>query len=309
MTVVDFGRMESGKIRISPKIGEPLGLVNGSEVFSSMFKYEIGDRGTFEVVLSPFGPENYREIAYVTFHVRDEPGALAQAAQFLKLRNVDILNSETVSSIPDIVMVWEMLVDLSFFGDSTTLTKEFEHAKQARDPALSMVDCLCVEDSDLATRYTRGASPGIAKIKTKALRKTEKRASTITDGMFELPHAYVNFLGKDSGPVMFVAEPEMWVLSAVFLNDDARLFKVKIGMPDRPGAIHDIMKTLGDMSVNVLSGYTNVLVYYEKMTCELVVDVRSSSVKEPEALRKELGDRVASLGPMFSMSELSPITL
>jgi hypothetical protein len=38
MKLWDFGRMESGLIKISPKVGEPLGLVDGSEVFSSMFK-------------------------------------------------------------------------------------------------------------------------------------------------------------------------------------------------------------------------------------------------------------------------------
>ena len=301
--------MESGKIRISPRIGTPLGLVDGSEVFSSMFRYEIGDRGTFEIVLSPFGPENYREIAYVTIHVRDEPGALAQAAQFLKTRNIDILNSETVSSIPNVIMVWEMLIDLSFFGDSSTLKNEFEDAKQARDPALSMVDCLCVESSDLATRYTRGAAPGSENVKTKALRKTEKKASTITGGVFELPKAYLNFLGKDSGPIMFVAEPESWILSVVFLNDDSELHRVRIDLPDRPGAVFEIMKVLGGMSVNVLSGGTNVLVYYERMTCELVVDVRTSGLNGKDALRNALKEKMASLGPQFSLVETSQIAL
>lgn len=309
MTLVDFGRMESGRIKINPRIGAPLGLVDGSEVFSSMFRYEIGDKGTFEIVLSPFGPENYREIAYVTIHVRDEPGALAQAAQFLKARNIDILNSETVSSIPNVVMVWEMLVDLSFFGDSLTLKNEFEDAKQSKDLALSMVDCLCVEPSDLATRYTRGAAPGSDKVKTQALRKTEKKASTIAGSEFELPKAYLNFLGKESGPIMFVAEPESWILSVVFLNDDSELHRVRIDLPDRPGAVFEIMRILGEMSINVLSGGTNVLVYYERMTCELVVDVRSSDLKGQDTLQKALGEKISSLGPQFSLAMTSPIAL
>lgn len=301
--------MESGKIKISPKIGNPLGLVDGSEVFSSMFRYEAEGKGTFEIVLSPFGPENYREIAYVTIHVRDEPGALAQAAQFLKTRNIDILNSETVSSVPNVVMAWEMLVDLSFFGDSSTLKREFEDAKTSRDPALSMVDRLSVEHSDLATRYTRGAVPGSDKVKTMALRKTEKKASTISGGVFELPQAYVNFLGKDSGPVMFVAEPESWILSVAFLNDDSHLHRVRIDLPDRPGAIYEVMKVLGDMSINVLSGWTNVLVYYEKMTSELVVDVKGSGKKAGPELQAALKEKVAALGPQFSLAEFSPIAL
>jgi hypothetical protein len=294
----DFGRMESGKIKISQKIGEPLGLVDGSEVFSSMFKYEIDGKSSFEIVLSPFGPENYREIAYVTFQVRDEPGALAQASSFLKTRNIDILNSETVSSLPNVAMIWEMLADLSFFGDSLSLKKEFDDAKARSDPSLSMVDCLCVEVSDLATRYTRGAAVENEKIRTKALRKTEKKASLIKNGMFELPQAYINFLGRDSSPIMLIGEPDSWILSIAFLNEDAKLIKVSIDIPDRPGAVHEVMKMLGDEGINVLAGYTNVLVYYERMTCDLVIDVRKTG--KPDLVEK-LKEKVAKLGSAYKL--------
>ena len=306
MKLWDFGRMEKGKIRISPKIGEPLGLVDGSEVFSSMFKYEANGKSSYEIVLSNFGPENYREIAYVTFQVRDAPGALAQAAQFMKTRNIDILNSETVSSIPSVAMIWEMLADLSFFGDSLALKKEFDDAKHAGDANLSMVDCLCVEASDLATRYTRGAAIDSEKIKTKALRKTEKKASLIKDGLFELPQAYLNFLGKDSAPIMLIGEPETWILSIAFLADDVLLHKLSIDLPDRPGAIYEVMKALGEESINVLAGYTNVLVYYERMTCDLVIDVRASKIRgDLQSAR----DKIASLGPGFKLTEIASIKL
>jgi hypothetical protein len=301
--------MEGGKIKIIQKIGEPLGLVDGSEVFSSMFKYEINGKSSYEIVISPFGPENYREIAYVTFQVRDEPGALAQAAQFLKTRNVDILNSETVSSIPNVVMIWEMLVDLSFFGDSLALKKEFEDSKAGGDPLLSMVDCLCVETSDLATRYTRGAAVENAKIKTKALRKTEKKASIIKDGYFEMPQAYLNFLGKNSSPILLVGEPDAWILSIAFLNDDAKLVRLSIELPDRPGALYDIMKTLGGESINILAGYTNVLVYYERMTCELIVDAREAAAKSKTDISEVLKSKIAALGPAFKLVETSSIRL
>ena len=309
MKLWDFGRMESGKIKISEKVGEPLGIVDGSEVFSSMFKYEIGGKSSFEIVLSNFGPENYREIAYVTFQVRDEPGALAQAANFLKTRNIDILNSETVSSIPNVVMVWEMLVDLSFFGDSLSLKKDFDDAKTGNDPNLTMVDCLCVEASDLATRYTRGAAAENDKIKTKALRKTEKKASIIKNGIFELPQAYLNFLGRSSAPIMLIGEPDTWILSIAFLNDDSKLMKLSIDLPDRPGAIHDIMKALGEESINVLAGYTNVLVYYERMSCDLVIDVRAASAKAKGDLVEIIRTRISGLGPAFKLISAEPVKL
>jgi len=299
--------MESGRIKITPKIGDPLGLVDGSEVFSSMFRYEIGGRGSYEIVLSPFGPENYRELAYLTFHVRDEPGALAQAAQFLKTRNVDILNSETISSIPNVIMIWEMLADLSFFGDSLSLKKEFDDAKMSSDASIDKIDCLCVEASDLATRYTRGVAVADDEVKTKALRKIEKKASVIEHGEFTLPHAYVNFLGKDSGPVMLIGDPESWILSIAFLDDDAELHRVRIDLPDRPGAIFDITKMLGSHGVNVLAGYTNVLVYYEKMTCELVIDVRRAQPGVKDDTEGSLRKGIETLGPMFRLAEVSRV--
>lgn len=308
MKLWDFGRVASGRIRISPKVGEPLGLVNGSEVFSSMFKYEVGGKEAYEIVLSPFGPENYREIAYVTMQVKDEPGALAQAAQFLKSLNIDILNSETVSSIPNVVMIWEMLVDLSFYGDSSSLKRGFDDAKAAKDPSLSLVDHLAVESSDLATRYTLGASPDSESVKTKGLRKTEKKASTIEEGSFELPQAYVNFLGKDSGPIMLIGDPDAWVLSVVFLDDDAKLCRLNVDLPDRPGSLHEIMKVLGELSLNVIAGYTNVLVYYERMTSELVVDMRRSEARTSDELRRALEGRISSLGPQFSLVGVSPVS-
>jgi len=303
----DFGRMEGGKIKISQKIGEPLGLVDGSEVFSSMFRYEADGRGSYEIVLSPFGPENYREIAYVTFQVRDEPGALAQAAQFLKTRNIDILNSETVSSIPGVVMVWEMLVDLSFFGDSLALKKEFDDARRSNDPALSMVDCMCVETSDLATRYTRGIATENPKVRTKAMRKTEKKASIIKDGTYEVPQAYLSFLGRDTAPIMLIGEPDTWILSIAFLRDDAKLMRLTIDLPDRPGALFEIMKAVGDEGINILAGYTNVLVYYERMTCDMVVDVSSAAAKTKGDVVERLAPKIGALGPAFRLVQTSTI--
>ena len=309
MKLWDFGRMENGKVKISNKIGEPLGLVDGSEVFTSMFKYEIDGKSSYEIVVSPFGPENYREIAYVTIQVRDEPGALAQAAQFLKTRNIDILNSETVSSIPNVVMIWEMLVDLSFFGGSSALKREFDEAKGRNETNVSMVDCLCVEASDLATRYTRGAAVENEKIKTKALRKTEKTATIIKDGFLDIPQVYVNFLGRNSAPVMLVGEPDAWILSIAFLDDHVNLVRMEVDLPDRPGALHEIMKALGGESINILAGYTNVLVYYERMTCELVIDVRFASKETKGDLKDVMTEKITGLGAGFKLRQMSPIKI
>ncbi len=44
-------------MRIDDDIGQDLGLVNGSQAFSTMFRYDHGTDSSYEIVLSTFGPE------------------------------------------------------------------------------------------------------------------------------------------------------------------------------------------------------------------------------------------------------------
>jgi len=52
-----------------------------------------------------------------------------------------------------------------------------------------------------------------------------------------------------------------------------------------------------------------VLVYYERMTCDLVMDVRTSQVKDASALEGALKTKISALGPQFSLKGLSKIDL
>jgi hypothetical protein len=108
---------------------------------------------------------------------------------------------------------------------------------------------------------------------------------------------------------MLVGEPDSWILSIVFLNDDSKLARIKVDIPDRPGAIYEVMKALGDESVNVLAGYTNVLVYYERMTCELVVDFRGATMKSSGELHELLKKKFVALGPPFTVTEVAKIDI
>jgi len=97
------------------------------------------------------------------------------------------------------------------------------------------------------------------------------------------------------------------ILSIAFLEDDSELCRVRIDLPDRPGAIFDITKMLGDQGVNVLAGYTNVLVYYEKMTCELVIDVRRAQPGVKNDTEGSLRKGIETLGPMFRLVEVNRV--
>ena len=171
MKLWDFGRVKDGKVRIGDKVRRRLGLEDGSQVYSTLFRYEQdGSRG-HEIVLSTFGPENYRELCNLTFYMIDSPGACSQAAKFLADRNVDILNSVSVSMTCGISMVWKMLVDLSYYGDSTQLVEDFAALRRRSPAALSKVESMEISHSHISDRYTKGMTgPQPSKIKVKPLR-------------------------------------------------------------------------------------------------------------------------------------------
>ena len=137
MKLWDFGRVKDGKVRIGDKVRQRLGLEDGSQVYSTLFRYEQNGTRGHEIVLSTFGPENYRELCKLTFYMLDAPGSCAQVSKFLSERNIDILNSVSVSMTSDVTMVWKMLVDLSYYGDSTQLQEDFASAAdaEARPPS------------------------------------------------------------------------------------------------------------------------------------------------------------------------------
>ena len=300
MKLWDFKMMRSGRIEIGEKIADLLGMPDDSEVFTTMFRYEGDGKTCYEVVVSPFGPENYRELCSVTFQVQDVPGSLAQCAKFLKNRNIDILNSESIAFMPTILMTWVMLVDLSFYGDRKNLEREFKEAKDAGDPSLSHVDSMCVTQSNLAERYTKGSAPGNTRVTTRALRKMEKKAGLLKGSSLELPESYLGFYGKKDAPVMLIGDTTSWVLSVSFLDEGTKLWRIKFNIPDKPGAVYEISEMMAANNINILAGYTQVLIYYKKMAFEIVADV-SKCKQGCDDLRKTLDEKAAALGKEYSV--------
>jgi len=307
MKLWDFRMMKDGKIGLGENMANLLGMLNDSEVFMTMFRYESDSRISYEVVVSPFGPENYRELCFAVFQVKDQPGALAQCAKFLKARNIDILNSESVAFMPSILMKWVMLIDLSFYGDRRNLEREFKEMKDADDPSLAFIDSMRTEPSNLADRYTKGSASGNTRVLTRPLRKMEKQGTIIKDGVLQLPEAYLGFLGKKEAPVMLIGDSTSWLLSLSFLGDKVDLWKLKFTIPDRPGAIYEISNAMAEESINILAGYTQVLIYYQKMLFEIVVDISSCKGGCAE-FKENLLKKTASLGKEFIVELAEKVT-
>jgi predicted amino acid-binding ACT domain protein len=308
MRLWDFGRLNNSKVKIGERIGKPLGLVDGSQVFSTMFRYDYNGRHSYEIVLSTFGPENYRQICSATFYMLDVPGACAQIAKFLGERNIDILNSVSLSMISNVCMMWKMLIDLSYYGDANTLKEEFERMRRERSPAIEKVEAMEIEPSHISDRYTKGVVAASAGGRTRTTRKIHRTPSIIRNGEFEIPSEYTSMIeGIGEGQmVMMVGDTDSWVLSITFLNPNTQLIEIDFTIPDRPGAIFEVTSALAKHSINLISVYTKVLVYYETMTLELVADVSSSDL-DVEGLKTKLNEILANLRGKYSLDVCRPI--
>jgi predicted amino acid-binding ACT domain protein len=247
-------------------------------------------------------------LCQATFYMLDAPGACAAISRFLGERNIDILNSVSLSMISDVCMVWKMLIDLSYYGDEEELLSEFERMKSESSTQLEKVDALEVEPSRISERYTKGVAPASSSVRTKMVRKLTKKPSRIDEGWFEIPQEHLEmFEGLEEGqPLMMVGDTDSWVLSITFLKPETELVEIGFVIPDRPGAIKEVTQELAAHDINLLSVYTKVLVYYEKMTLVVVADV-SRCPLEVEELRSSLENFVASFGGRYELASFEEI--
>jgi predicted amino acid-binding ACT domain protein len=273
MRLYDFGRLHGSRVMINERISRPLGLMDGCQVYLSMFRYERNGASGNEIVASTFGPENYRQICSATFYMNDAPGSCAQVAKFLADRNIDILNSVSISMISNVTMVWKMLVDLSYYGEVAQLKEEFEGLRRQKALAIANVDGMEIEVSNISERYTRGIVSAGSNVKVKP--RKNKAKTVIRHGDLEFPKDLMADLeGVDEGAlVMMVADTDAWVLSLSFLPKDTKLAEFEVCIPDKPGAVFEVTNALAKVDVNLLALYTRVLVYYERMTIRMVADV------------------------------------
>jgi predicted amino acid-binding ACT domain protein len=306
MRLYDFARLHGSRVMINERISRPLGLMDGCQVYLSMFRYERNGASGNEIVASTFGPENYRQICSATFYMDDTPGSCAQVAKFLADRNIDILNSVSISMISNVTMVWKMLVDLSYYGEVAQLKEEFEALRRQKALAICNVEGMEIEVSHISERYTRGIVSAGSNVKVKP--RKNKAKTVIRHGDLDLPKDLMADLeGVEEGAlVMMVADTDAWVLSLSFLPKDTKLAEFEICIPDKPGAVFEVTNALAKADVNLLALYTRVLVYYERMTIRLVADVTRYE-GGGMALMKELSVHLPKLEGRYELLSLKEL--
>jgi predicted amino acid-binding ACT domain protein len=111
---------------------------------------------------------------------------------------------------------------------------------------------------------------------------------------------------KEGDPVMMVGDTDAWVLSMTFLKPTVKLAQIDIVIPDKPGSIFEVTNQLAKFDINLLALHTKVLVFYEKMSMELVADV-SKYPGGTEALKEGLQTMLSSLKGNYQLAALKEI--
>ena len=301
-------RIDNGKIHIG-KIGEYLGLVDGSQIFSVLFRYDDGESRSYELVLSNFGPENYKQICQLTFYIKDQPGACAQVSKFLSDRDVDILNSSSLTTIPHKAMVWRMLADISYFGEPSELIEEFASLKRMGSAKIDKLNSMELETSKISERYTTGSAGKGSNVIAKTIKQREKSPSPMKDGMFEIPKEFLEEMGgiKNGQPVLLVDDQDNYALSVTFLPLDIKPVGFKFIVPDRPGAVGIIVDTLAAHNLNIISISSDVMIYNDSMSLDIVADARYS--ENIEVIRSDLESAFASAKGRFELIKMENISI
>ncbi len=305
MRLWDFTKVRGSSIQLSERISAAMGLEEGNQVYSVLFKYEQEGSKSYELILSAFGPDSYRNLSHVTIHMRDEPGALAQAAKFLSDRGVNVLNSVSLSVISDVGMVWKILVDLGFCCELDLIVEDFVNLVKKGDGRVSKLDHIEVQRSEMSRIFTRGSS-----IRSGSGKMEQRRAGPdpLTDTGYSLPTCFQEILGDVEGnTVMMVADPDNWLLTVTFLRDDSRLVKISLSIPDSPGAIHRVSDSMASMGINLLSVFTKVQIYHQRMILDAVADI--GRCDDPDGIEARILHSLARLDGDYELKEYSAVEL
>jgi predicted amino acid-binding ACT domain protein len=233
--------------------------------------------------------------------MRDIPGSTAQAAAFLGSSGVTILNSASLNAISDTVIIWKMLVDLSFAGEADILAETFRSLKGSNDPSVSKLDHIEFVPADIGRVFRSKAAGGS---------KTELRRGapvTMTGGSFDTSIEYSDILKDTDGSMaMIIVDPSSWMLSITFCRKDAKLVRMTFSIPGCPGSIQQVVDHLANENANLISVFSKVKICYQTMTLDITADLGACRLSV-DGMRKELPGTLEKMNGVFELTEFKKL--
>ncbi|MFA6709834.1 MAG: ACT domain protein [Candidatus Methanomethylophilaceae archaeon] len=296
----EFSKVKGTNIVIDDRLSDMMGLVDGGYVYSTLFEYIDKGPKRYELILSMYPQENYRTLTNITMYMQDVPGSSAQAAKFLGERGINILNSISLDGISDTIIIWKMLVDLSFAGEMNILEERFRELKESDDPSVSLIDHISAKPADIGRVFH--TEPAKEKIEV-----GRGAPVTLKNGRYDLSLEYGDILkGLDGNNVMIVADYASWLISVTFFKKETRLVKIGIDIPDCPGSITQVLNWIADKNINLISVFSKVKICYQTMMLDLVADFGNSklSVEETEEAMRAAFEKMNGIYILTEYEEL-----
>ncbi len=290
----EFGKVNGTKIAIDDRLSDMMGLVDGGYVYSTLFEYVDKGPKRYEMILSMYPQENYRTLTNITMYMQDVPGASAQAARFLAGRGINILNSISLDGISDTIIIWKMLVDLSFVGEMDILKEKFEELKAADDPSVSLLNHIDIKPADIGRVFRTEPAKNKNEVRRGA-------PTTLKGGVYDFSAEYGDILrDTDGGNVLIVADFASWLISITFFKEKTKLVKMAIDIPDCPGSIIQVLDWLAATNVNLISVFSKIKICYQVMSLELVADFGGCKMSVAD-MRKELPKALDKMNGVFEL--------
>lgn len=301
MKIWEFAKVNGSSIKVDNWMSDTMGLVDGGCVYSTLFKHPAQGPKDYEIILSMFPQENYRTLTHITMYLDDVPGSSAQAADFLAKKEINILNSVSLNGISDTVIVWKLMADLNFAGESDILIESFESLKAKNDPTVSKIRRIDIKPAEIG-RLFKGNSSMDGKEEVRRGFPT-----TIKDGCFDVADVYGDILtdidGKD---ILITVDADAWILSITLFKPETRLVKIGMEIPDCPGGITQALNVIAGWNVNLISVFSKVKICYETMYLELVMDIGKSE-KSAAEIKDSLPLIMDGLNGVFTLKEFTEL--
>jgi ACT domain-containing protein len=297
----EFTKIENNKIRMNKWLTDIMGLVEGGYIYSSLFKHPDKGPKRYELILSMYPQENFRNLTRIDVYMEDLPGSTVQSAKFLAEQGINILNSVSLNGISETTIIWNIMCELNFAGEGDIIKERFARMKAENDPSVSLITYVSIKPANIG-RMFRKESEGHVKEEVR-----HGSPSTFHSGTFDLNIEYGDILNDVEGTeVMIIVDPSSWLVSVVFFKPDTKLIRVNINIPDCPGTINVALEPLAKEKINLISIFSKVVISYQMMSLEVVADMKNCKLTIPE-LRKTLEAYLSEQNGIFELVDISSL--
>ena len=291
-------------VELYTQLEKALGFERGSEVYFSWLdkKTTIGERGITqpELIVTSISPDCWDTLYDLEFHLGDEIGSLASAAQILGEKGINILISQSRTTLRGGKAEWTTSADFSEFNGGpekfkNILKREIEenHDRKKREYLKRRILKYTDKRGKISKDYVRVKKSEFAKIlnelkKQRRVIPFKERSTLILQrriegrevATLEIPFSVMQMLSEvfDTAPqnidtVVMIADTEQTMLSLWFPHPTEKIVKLFIEIGYEPGSLSEIAAFLADKGVNFLETDTNLLIYGDKGVWKIVTDI------------------------------------